>query len=240
MRTILAALLVMGCTERSPGGNAADASTATADAAAGDGGSADGGSACDKLDEQTCWATGGCVADYCLACTCTPSFHSCRGANEQPATCPAYGCPAPFCCRTDAECGGLVAGNCAITPPPSCGQPCPGPSTCTVDGDCGGGGMICDPNPCCSQYTQCQQGCTGDDQCVQPGSYCDAGRCSPTSCPNGASDCAANSYCALTPAGGGPLCLPKGCTTDADCDHPGFCVENQCENALGMCYPLSP
>jgi hypothetical protein len=83
-------------------------------------------------------------------------------------------------------------------------------------------------------------GCTTDADCVYSGERCDGtNHCSSTSCPGGQSDCPANSVCTDVP-GPGPLCLSKTCSTDADCDHPGWCVDGQCEDTLGMCYTPVP
>src|SRR5688572_15676179 len=62
-------------------------------------------SPCAALDEASCEAVAGCVADLCQGCTCGPrTFQACRALDAAPTPCPDLDCLMPFCCRSSLDC----------------------------------------------------------------------------------------------------------------------------------------
>lgn len=128
-------------------------------------------------------------------------------------------------CRASADC---ARGMFCLAPgeSPGCGTCFIGES-CSADADCQphGSTFICGRPPCaCS--TTCVAGCTADDQC-KVGEACGGDHhCGPQACQVD-DDCPSNFACN---AGG---CGRRACSRDDDCD--GYCVNNQCYDALGAC-----
>ncbi len=193
-------------------------------------GGGDAGAACAQLaSEADCVAAQACVADYCLECSCTPTFVGCRDAAAPKHTCPALGCPSPLCCRQPGDC---VQGTMCIPPgATSCGVCLMG--SCTGDSQCPG--QVCDRAPCtCSPTGQaCLPRCTADS--CAAGSVCQAdGHCRAQTCGGAAAACPRDFSCA------GSACVRTGCAGDGDCGNNGFCVEGSCFPALGECRPPVP
>jgi hypothetical protein len=223
-----------------------------------DGGTDGGGKDCRQLDEKGCVAAGtACVADYCFACSCTPSFAGCRPSSpgDTPPMCPQYGCPQPIC-----SCDGLPEGACiaeeqslGCTPSycPDCrgGQvfvSCLGPNAgsgvcpascpievCHNDGECSPGEFCLAPgeSPGCGA---CKTGteCTGDGSCAA-GEICGFDPCV---CTNSGMGCIPGCNQTGCPegqtCGNSNHCLPQWCQKPNDCPAQFECSSNQCQRKL--------
>jgi hypothetical protein len=200
----------------------------------------DAAAACEGLDLATCRRTAGCAADECPSCVCDVNYRGCLPAGQQPADCPALGCPSADCCREQSQCTG---GICASPGETVCGGACNGEkSTCTDDSDCrpmaaqGGVGavLVCDPIPCsCGNGAHhCVPGCATNEDCGE-GATCTAatGRCAPSTC-SAEAPCPLDFDCTFG------ICARRTCTDDLTCDH--YCVEGVCQGSLGECVPAVP
>ena len=141
-------------------------------------------------------------------------------------------------CRSRRECG---SGEDCATPSdvPVCGIGCAAERGCATAADCGAG-MACTEyvGACCAPWqdlsSRCTPACTVTS-CGE-GERCGAsGACEPIPCSDGYS-CPRQWRCVA--AGSGVErhgCQRIACTSDGDCDSPGYCVEAQCRDALGHC-----
>jgi hypothetical protein len=196
----------------------------------------DGGGAqdCRQLDEKSCLAAGSaCVADYCYACACTPSFTVCRRPSDAQTTCPLYGCPRPLC-----ECNGLSENDC-LSAQPSLGC---SPSYCYCSGNkffggCAdpGGDAIC-PLSCPVETCHDRQDCQNGWFCRAPGESAGCGVCRPATDCSDDSMCAAGEICAFdlcvcNYSGNGcfPGCAQSGCAEGQTCGNNNHCIPTFCQ-----------
>jgi hypothetical protein len=208
----------------------------TAAAVAACGTSSSGAGQCGGLSLNECRQTAGCKPDTCFACLCDQSYRGCLAESQTPAECPALGCPGAECCSTQAQCT-QTGGTCSPPGTPfGCGACSTQPGTCTTDAECKPSGqtLICEPIACsCTDQKSCVAGCTKDADCAASGEICDttSARCVPRSCTTTA-DCAPNFDCTA------PTCARRSCTTDLDCD--GYCVNGSCFDQTGTCILQPP
>lgn len=144
-------------------------------------------------------------------------------------------------CRSDGDCRAAFEqclapgefGGCGI-----CMEPM---ALCEGSADCAPGDVCVFYRPRCScggDASECRPRCT--DTSCEAGESCNAetGLCGPTSCTAGYT-CPAHTEC--VPASGAADahgCERKACTTDAQCDCGGACVDGFCFEALGVCSSL--
>src|SRR5688572_10367641 len=92
---------------------------------------------CTGLSLGDCQLADGCKPDICAGCFCDLNYRGCIPAGNNPAECPALGCPSAICCSTDAQCQGQ-----GVCTPPGASQGCGpcnnDPGNCTTDGECAG------------------------------------------------------------------------------------------------------
>jgi hypothetical protein len=196
--------------------------------------------ACAGLDEQSCSATAGCVADRGAICNCVECFAEqflgCRGEND-PAfpsrdSCPCIGLDEQACAAT-AGCEPVQCPTCNGSTFAGCGGPggpeidCPAPDcdgSCRAQSDCGDGTICVSPGTTqCSGACDPSLECDTDADCAAQGSgYV----CAPEPCPcNGSSTlkscqpaCTGNQDCGEGFAcGSNGQCSVQGCQTDGDC-----------------------
>ncbi len=213
------------------GGATAGGATAGGSTAGGTGGAGGGSNACAGLDEATCLAAAGCVADHCFTCSCTPSYRGCRPSTAPMLDCPQVGCAQPPCCHANAECSG--PSSCAAPGTPfGCGTCNIDPGDCTDDAMCGAG-QICLPILCsCNAAQRCEPGCTAATPCGQ-GLECSGGthpRCVVKYC-TAPADCGPGFNCINM------RCVRRACAADSECGPTGtsFCVNGECYRGLGEC-----
>jgi hypothetical protein len=210
---------------------------------------------CVQLDEKSCNAAkGACVADYCYACSCTPSFVGCRRVDQGQQPCPDYDCAQPQC-----ECSGLGESACKAASStlgctnlycPDCkgGQyysGCVGadelgacPAVCPADGcrsdkECSMGQYCLAPGATqCGGAPRICEECANDQECGA-GNICDFVPCCASggkSCTTGCSQtgCAEGETC-----GSSNHCIPTYCTTSAQCPAHFECNSaNNCQRRL--------
>jgi hypothetical protein len=194
-----------------------------------DGGSGpDTGSTCHGLDEQTCTATPGCVAEHCPGCNGQQTYEGCGNPGD-PVACPGITCPA---------CQGLNEQQCMADTNCSPGY-CP---------DCNGHNAYVgcflpnQPHDCAQPPPNCHQcsglteaACVADTACRA--NYCD--------------QCGAHNFVSCTdptappppcPAIPCPACTgldEASCSANAGC-HPVYNDPNTCACApLGCCIQFS-
>jgi hypothetical protein len=141
-------------------------------------------------------------------------------------------------CRSDEDCAAAFEqclapgefGGCGI-----CMEPL---ALCEGDADCEGGDICFTYRPLCTcggDASECRPRCT--ESSCDVGEACDAssGRCAPTACTEGYL-CPAHTVCAPSGERADPHgCERTACTTDADCECGGGCVDGLCYEALGLC-----
>lgn len=193
------------------------------------GGTAGGSSGCTGLGIEACRANTQCEADFCIVCTCTPTFMGCRARTARPAECPLVDCVEPRCCADDASCGRPT--TCLPESRPVCGICDNAPSTCTSDLSCDPG-QICDARPCaCQGQTECRPGCSLQNPCPAGQACGSDNRCAARLCGPGQA-CPSGFRCELGPAG--DVCVARACSRDRDCGEL-FCVSGTCAPSLGVC-----
>jgi hypothetical protein len=189
---------------------------------------------CAKLGEADCLANKSCVAEYCYACSCTPGFADCRGANEAPHMCPQYGCPQPVC-----NCDSLSEGAC-ISAEKTLGCT---PFYCP---DCNGGQSFIQclsPNAgpgfcaqaCPQKGCHGNNDCTGGQFCLAPGQQLCGGACRADGCADD-STCSAGLVCDFDPCtctNSGKACVPgcstAGCPEGQTCGNSNHCLATFCQ-----------
>lgn len=199
-----------------------------------DGGSVSDGS-CAGLDVISCRARSECAADFCTACSCTPSFKGCRAVRASAFECPTLDCVSKKCCSKQSDCSSSESCDSEVQPVNRCGNCDSAPGDCVNDSDCSPAstGRVCQPIQCaCLNTKLCVPGCTKDSEC-DSSRTCNVSshRCEPAAC-SATQPCVANFDCVLG------HCARRTCTSDAVCD--GFCVDNLCAASRGVCMPPVP
>ena len=208
---------------------------------------------CHSLDEKSCAATGGaCVADYCLECSCTPTFVGCRLPTEPQTTCPGLGCAQPNC-----SCDGLSESEC-IASESTLGCT---PNYCT---DCEGGeiwngctgpneGAPACPGVCPQMGCHDQSECSGGQECLAPGASAGCGICKQGDGCTSDGDCAPGEICGFDPCvctgngmSCGPGCSQTGCPDGQVCNQTDHCADipcsdtSQCPTFFTCIFPPGP
>jgi hypothetical protein len=223
-----------------------------------------GGKACSGLDEKSCNASKGCVADYCTNCSCdhSESFIGCRRPSDPSGPCPLHSCPAcPSCaglgemdCLANAQTLGCVPDYCP---------------------DCMGGQYFLDCLPNSAGSGECpascpvfgchsMQDCKSGYECVAPGESPGCGICELGMACNSDGDCGVGEICTGGPcictntgkacqpgcaAGGCPEgmmcgqsnhCIPIFCSVASDCPTFFDCVSGQCQRRPCSADPDCP
>lgn len=196
-------------------------------------------SICHGLPEGECRRQSGCRADDCFACSCKPVYKGCHAIGDPPTQCPGLGCDQPVCCHAQGDCSQFLICD-APGQSLGCGA-CrsPGPA-CTSDADCAQGTApptICDvppPELCyCNVGLQCIPGCASNSDC-KVGEVCESDHhCRGMPCQSDA-DCPPNFSCPRTKPATVLRCERTPCKADVDCLQ-GYCVDNACYDALGVC-----
>ena len=164
--------------------------------------------------DETCDATNDCQAgsDPCPGQNC----------DETGDVCVPIGCQSNDECDDETFCNGAETcdtstGDCQAGTPPSCDDGV----GCTVD-SCDVGTDSCDN--------------VADDALCDNGMFCDgAETCDAVSDCQAGSDPCPGQDCDET----GDVCVPSGCTSDADCDDGLFCTVDSCDVATGQCGAIS-
>lgn len=204
--SILLALLLLGCqnTSLTSGGknDLSMSDLATNDLSTSDLAGTDLGGSCAGLDETTCLARTGCIADYCNECSCANTYVGCRAPSAAHTMCPALGCAQPECCTTDAQCGSG--------------------STCFAPGSHGGAQLVCqDSTACAADGEVCVQGSCEPPSCgtaAQP-TACPANFvCTPS---GSTASCVRKACTTSTDCGGSNACVDGACFHDqGSCGQP--------------------
>jgi hypothetical protein len=196
---------------------------------------------CQQLGEQSCLAAKDrCVADYCLVCSCTPTFLGCRGITDGQQPCPDNDCAQPEC-----ECRNLSESECkASTSPLGCsGLYCP---------DCKGGQYFAGclgpnelgacPAVCPVDGCRTDKECSMGQSCLAPGATQCGG--APRICEacGGDQGCGFGQICAFEPccASGGMTCIEgcsqTGCPEGETCGSSNHCIPTYCTTSV-KCPP---
>jgi hypothetical protein len=153
--SVIVVLLTSGCTHELSGSS--DPSNADlgerSDAAVDERGPS---GSCGVLGEDACRARTDCVADYCQACSCTPTYAGCRAPTDLPHDCPALGCADPDCCRDQESCGNKQL-TCVRPDQPNMGISMDTNSRCNSDAQCAVGTSCV--NGACAAQPDCSTPC---------------------------------------------------------------------------------
>jgi hypothetical protein len=146
-------------------------------------------------------------------------------------TLPAPGCGNP---QFSQQCPEQGCGDGFVCVPQTCGSSCLAACTdtsCAAGSECVEG--QCQALPCSETQVPCPEGYECDFDATGPGNHCVASRCE-----SGDYECEPWQDCAQRPGVDAHGCVAHQCTTDADCETCGYCVESQCAPQLGICYQM--
>jgi Cys-rich repeat protein len=186
--------------------------------------------ACAGLSESACNANPACRADYCLECSCTPTFVGCALSTAPKTACPGLGCdPACGCNALDEK--GCIAAESSLGCTPFYCPDCHGGQSfvsCLAPnqgaGACGGA---------CPAGCRSMSDCTGGQECVAPGASPGCGVCMVgTDCATDA-QCPSGQVCDTAPC----VCTNSGRTCIAGCKSSAECGEGQSCTTTHHCAP---
>jgi hypothetical protein len=158
----------------------------------------------------------------------TSSSSSSGGVTSSSSSSSGNGMLGPNQCRTADDCA-TGMGQFCLSPdePPPCGTCYQPILPCENDDQClnQGVSMICERAPC-GCSAECRTGCMGDAECPAGESCGAGGRCLPKTC-SSAANCPTNFDCSNN------QCMRRTCANDAVCD--GYCVKERCYETPGAC-----